>query len=385
MRIVHCATLISPDGAYGGPVRVACAHVRELTRRGHDATLIAAHRGFYQKIPTIYDGAPVQLFRATNLFPRLGFATTTAIGMLKWVFANRHHIDIVHIHLARDLVTLPVAMLCKMLRIPYVVQTHGMIDPSDRLLAKALDLLLTRPVLHTARAALYLRPIEKTELNTVARAELPCRELLNGISPVENPPQFRHTPQRVLFLARLQERKRPLDFVNMAQQLHQVFPAVDFCMVGPDEGQGSAVESAIAAGTVNGKLHWDGPIAPEKTASVIATSDLYVLPSHNEPFPMSVIEAMAAGIPVVIRDDCGLAPLVEQYGAGIVVDHSQESLNQAVQTLLSDSTRRRRAADAARELIRKHLSITSVLTQLEAIYQQALKPAKPSPSALFGS
>ena len=46
MRILHVVTLVSPDGAFGGPVRVAENLARELRRRGHDVTVAAAASGF---------------------------------------------------------------------------------------------------------------------------------------------------------------------------------------------------------------------------------------------------------------------------------------------------------------------------------------------------
>lgn len=376
MRVLHCATLISPDGAYGGPVRVACGQVRGLRARGHEALLMAASRGFGGQVPEQFDGAPVRLLRAWNPLPALGFATTTAPKMLAWLLRRRREFDVVHIHLARDLVTLPVAALCLALRIPYILQTHGMIDPSDRLLARILDAVAVRRVLRGASALLVLREIEREQLQTVARAQLPIHAVANGMPLPQHAPPLPEQPRRVLFLARLQQRKRPLAFIEAAQALGPEHQHVDFRLVGPDEGEGAAVRAAIAEQPLDGRLHWDGPVAADQAQEAMAQCDLYVLPSHDEPFPMSVLEAMSLGRPVIISHDCGLAERVRRAGAGIVIGPEGPTLEDALRCLLEDARLRRSCGEAGRDLVRTELSLEAVIDRLEPLYGAAAGPSR---------
>src|SRR3954447_26921767 len=108
MRVLHMVTLVTPDGAFGGPVRVAVNHVRELRRRGHDAVLVAAATGFGGLLPDHVEDVPAQLFPARRVAP-LGFSGLAAPEMLWWVRRELPRTDVVHVHLARDLITLPVA------------------------------------------------------------------------------------------------------------------------------------------------------------------------------------------------------------------------------------------------------------------------------------
>lgn len=61
MRILHVVTLLGPDGAYGGPARVALNQSAALIDRGHEVTVAAGTRGF-RVTPNRVDGVPVQLF-----------------------------------------------------------------------------------------------------------------------------------------------------------------------------------------------------------------------------------------------------------------------------------------------------------------------------------
>src|SRR6478672_7910698 len=163
MRILQVVGLLSPDGAYGGPARVALNQSAELIRRGHDVTVAAATRG-YRAPPTELDGVPLRLFGARTLLPRSGFPGMGAPGLVKWFRGSRARFDVVHIHFGRDLVVLPVALAARRHRIPYVLQTHGMVVPSSHPLARPLDALWTRKLLRDAKAVLYLTEQEHEQL-----------------------------------------------------------------------------------------------------------------------------------------------------------------------------------------------------------------------------
>ena len=90
-----------------------------------------------------------------------------------------------------------------------------------------------------------------------------------------------------------------------------------FTLVGPDEGEGPALRAALDG---ESQISWEGALAPGAIPRRMAAASVYVLPSVREPYPMSVLEAMSVGLPVVVSADCGLAPLVERTHCGIVTD-----------------------------------------------------------------
>jgi glycosyltransferase involved in cell wall biosynthesis len=100
----------------------------------------------------------------------------------------------------------------------------------------------------------------------------------------------------------------------------------------------------------------------------IARSHVFVLPSIGEVFPMTVLEAMAAGTPVVITRDCGIADMLESHDAALVCDSDVASLTESVETLLAEPTRAAQIAVHARKLLQDMLSIGSVVSRLDAIY-----------------
>ncbi|GHD45379.1 glycosyltransferase [Mycetocola manganoxydans] len=366
MRILSVVTLITPNGDYGGPVRVALNQAKALIARGHDVTVAGAHRGFPGAAPDELDGVPTALFPGRTIIPRVGFAGLASPGLDRWLRRNIGTFDIVHIHAARDFVTLPAARLARRAGVPFVLQTHGMIDPSSNPLARPLDAFLTRPLLGAAKRVFYLTPEEKRGLLSVGGSDLPLQELSNGV-PTPASTFARPESTEVLYLARLAPRKRPMVFVETANRLAAEHPEVRFTLVGPDEGEGPSVARAVSQAR-SGLLTWEGPLAPEETGRRMSSASIYVLPSVDEPFPMSVLEAMAHALPVVITESCGLAPIVTRAACGIVTDESQEAIDEAVRRLLSDPTSAREMGERGARTTREELSMPAVAEALETVY-----------------
>jgi glycosyltransferase involved in cell wall biosynthesis len=377
MKILHVVTLVSPDGAFGGPTRVAVNLCSALRDQGHDAVIAAGVNGF-DAPPTSLGGVPAHLFAARRVVPAFGHAPTYARALGGWIEEHAHKFDIVHIHLARDLVTLPVAARLHRMGIPYVVQTHGMVAPHGNPLARLIDRVWTIKLLHAAATVFHLNSVERQELCTVAGAGLTLRELRNGVPtpPTAIDIQGRGTLPEVLFLARLHERKRPEVFAEAALSLLRSGVEARFAIVGPPAGAEAGVDEIITQARSEGfdedRIRREPAVEPDLAGERMSRAAVYVLPSVREPFPMTVLEAMMLGIPVVIRPDNGLAEFVDTHRCGAVVDGGPESFAQAISDLLSDPAVARAMGGRARSAAQSEFGIASVGKQLELAYRQVL-------------
>jgi len=192
MNIVQVVTLVSPDGAYGGPVRVAQNQSSELSRRGHHVQVFAGARG---RVDSAYFGPGVRtrLFGALRIIPGTGFAGLCAPRMLPSLWRALKEADVVHLHLARDLVMLPAGLLCLIRGTPFVVQTHGMIDASEKKLARVLDGLLTLRVLRASQRCFWLTPEEHASLEVLlGRGHGSFERLVNGVPLADATLEYSH-------------------------------------------------------------------------------------------------------------------------------------------------------------------------------------------------
>jgi len=365
VRIAHVVTYSSSDGAFGGPTRVALGQAKALSRRGHEVTVYAGSPRD-EVVDLRRDGYRLRTFPVRRIAPFGGFATLWPEGMRHALRRDLADTDVAHVHLARDLVTLPAALLSGSHGVPYVVQTHGMIDASDRLLAKALDATATRRALRGARAWLVLTDKERADLASLAEGAR-VTHIANGVEPAPMPP-YDGRRDEVVFLARLHERKRPLAFVEMARALSDRLPTTTFRIIGPDEGEGEKVSAAIAASGMGDRLVWSGPLPPSETAGAVASARVYVLPSVNEVFPMSVLESFLAGTPVVTTSSLGIAPACERHGAAVVTDGSVAALADAVQEVRASPTRAEELRRGAQQYVQAELDIAAVAATLEHEY-----------------
>jgi glycosyltransferase involved in cell wall biosynthesis len=125
--------------------------------------------------------------------------------------------------------------------------------------------------------------------------------------------RIRPERQRVLFVGRLVDSKRPMDVVQAVMRLVGAGRPVELIVAGAGELQGRMEEAARAGGI---DARFLGFVNQSKLPSVYASSDVVVLPSNGiETWGLVVNEAMACGIPAVVSDAVGCGPDLIQPGA----------------------------------------------------------------------
>jgi len=370
MRIAQAVTLVSADGAFGGPLAVAIAQCRELAARGHEVTLLAAWDG---KLELRIPGVRVILSRGRRT-PGIGFSGVRAPSLTKWLREHSDDIDVLHVHAGRHALDLEIAVTARRAGLPYVLQTHGMVMPDRRPFARVLDRTVTRSVLRGAASVLTLTDTEAEGVRAVEPLAT-VRPVHNGLELSERPSDDNHKVPEVLFLARLHPRKRAPAFAEMARILTERGIEATFSIVGPDEGDLDDIEAFIQDNPTV-PLAYEGPITPGSGPSRIAQSDIYVLPSRGEVFPISVLEALSASTPVVLTSDCGIADQLAQADAASITDGTPEGLAHGVTELLLDADLRSRRATAGRKLIEGDLGVASMADEVEAAYRAAATDSK---------
>jgi glycosyltransferase involved in cell wall biosynthesis len=155
----------------------------------------------------------------------------------------------------------------------------------------------------------------------------------------------------------------------MAALVHRKVPDARFTLHGADEGSLATVRRLIAAHGLDDVVSYRGALDYAGAARAYAKAAVYVLPSVDEPFPMTVIEALSAGTPVVCTDSCGMADELERRGAAMVTDGSPQAMADVVCDLLADEKKRRALVKAGHRAVEEAFSIHAVAGRLEEIYR----------------
>lgn len=178
---------------------------------------------------------------------------------------------------------------------------------------------------------------------------------------------------RVLLAARLLWDKGVGEYVEAARRLKEANVPVDCLLAGmPDTGNPSSVSPQdVRDWHANGWITYLGHV--EDMAGLLDQIDIAVLPSYREGAPRSLIEAAAAGLPIVTTDVPGCREIVEHGVNGLLVPVRQVSpLVEAIQFLHEHPEERHQMGKAGRQKVLNELDQRIVFEQTLAVYQELL-------------
>lgn len=136
---------------------------------------------------------------------------------------------------------------------------------------------------------------------------------------------------------------------------------------------------------LSGRVRYVGPVAEEEKASLLAQSDLFVLPSTADTSSIALLEAMACGATCLALGVGGPAEILRDGVTGrLVPPHPTGALAQAVSELLASGSERGRLRAAAIEYVRREASIERTATRFMALYELLLGERRSDVRSLSG-
>jgi glycosyltransferase involved in cell wall biosynthesis len=180
--------------------------------------------------------------------------------------------------------------------------------------------------------------------------------------------ELRHS-QEVLFLGLIGPRKGTFDLIPAFADASVRYPDARLTIGG--NGEVEKAKALIASLQLDGRAVLAGWVGAEAKETLLRRSGIYVLPSYNEGLPMSVLEAMAAGLAVITTRVGGIPELITDGVDGLLIEPGdKEGLRQSIEALLRDGELRRRLAEAGRLRVEKNYSDQAILPMLQQIYQE---------------
>jgi glycosyltransferase involved in cell wall biosynthesis len=269
---------------------------------------------------------------------------------------------------------------------PLVIEPLGMYRPrgSNQLAKRIYHSLFTKGMLMRADAVIATSAAEMRELRgAVNGSKLALRR--NGIDTeafqkLPSGARFREQfkiaedEKLILFLGRIS----PIKNLEMLVEAFSVanLPNCHLVLAGPrsESGYFHKLKRLALSSCVNRKakacplLLLTGPIFGEDKLAALAAADLFVLPSLSESFGIAAAEAVAAGVPVLLTETCGLAPIIHRR-AGLAVPLGVESLIRGLRSMILDESLRDSTTSQRDEVI-KELSWEQPLNQTEELYKR---------------
>ncbi|MHC4472037.1 MAG: glycosyltransferase [Planctomycetota bacterium] len=175
----------------------------------------------------------------------------------------------------------------------------------------------------------------------------------------------------VTTVGRLAAQKGLFDLLRAAALVRDAAPEVRFLVAGRGELRGR-LEAKLDELSLGGTVRLLG-FRPD-VAKLLAGSDLMVLPSHWEGFGMVLLEAMAAGIPIVGTRVGAIPEVVAEGGTGLLVPpHDPDSLATAILRLVRHRDEARAMGRAGRQRLAEEFSIRRAVSAHEALYEELVR------------
>lgn len=394
----------SEHKAEGRPIRVA--HVAQLdddavsgidrTTSGVDRTVfgLLAHLGAYGVVPELWNLCRAQekisettlsSFRNVTL-PAHERSRSALFGLpeatRRFLDERRTEVDLLHLHS----VFIPDNVWAvKRGERPYVITPHGGYSPEvlrgrNRFLKTAWTWMHERRYVEGASLVHAVSPRELEQL----RATFKIDTLMFAPNAIDLPaetvtPQQRMSvsPKRIAFMGRLAIDHKGLDVLleGYARYVRSRGDASsELVIAGPDFRSGRGQLEALTASLLpEGGVRFPGPLFGEDKEALLRSARVFVHTSRWEGMPFAILEALARGCPVLLTPATNLGDVVQDYGAGVVVEGTTQAVCEGIARILeAPSDRYEAMCLAAQRLASERFAWPKVAEQVAAAYRTIL-------------
>ncbi|WP_414542634.1 glycosyltransferase [Nostoc sp. CCY0012] len=384
MRILHVIPSVSM--VRGGTSQAVLDMVQALQAKNVDAEIATTNDNGdglldvplqkcveYEKVPTWF-------------FPRFS-PTAKAVReyafswqLTQWLWQNMCQYDLVHIHALFSYPSTIAMAIARLQNLPYIVSPHGLL----------CEWSLQQS---TRKKQMYLRLIEKANINhcqavhfTSEQEQQEVSQLglsaLNFVLPLglSFPKQIGDARYKlrqslnipaeepiILFLSRLHPKKG-LDFLipSLSQLADRRFTFILAGSGSPDYE--SKIKSLLMSYGLSNRTHFAGFVEGENKNLLLQGSDLFVLTSYSENFGVAVLEALAAGLPVLITPGVALASMLEQHQLAYVVQQDVSEITNAILDFLNSPKLAQQMGERAHKFVLEKYTWENIAGKMIRVY-----------------
>jgi glycosyltransferase involved in cell wall biosynthesis len=380
MKIVQITARFFP--CLGGVESYVYCLSRKLVENGHEVTVYTSdlfgNRQARLPKSSKLGNVNVIRFRSVQVLP--GLSPTLVFPSLVNTLLKDRETDVIHVH---NYGYFPAysASFCRPLNgIPIVLSAHTTSKVSVGIFARRFyNETLGKFAVKMADHIICSTEDERNYLISVGADPLRTSVIPNGVdlekfaagsTSFSFKEKFDISGKIVLSVGRLSKEKG-LDYLLMAaSKVKNNLPRtrVNFVLVGPDCGEKARLSSLAQRLGIEENVLFAGPLRNAELASAYLESDVYVLPSLFESFGITLLEAMAAGKPIVASHYSAAPELLKNGAMGYLVNlYCPEEMAKALETLLIDDQLADRMGRTNR-LIAAQYSWNQIAEKIEKVY-----------------
>lgn len=338
----------------------------------------------YHQIPTYFFPKFAPRIRAVREFTFSGALTA-------WLWKHVDAYDLIHVHGLFSYPSTIAMTIARLKRVPYINQPHGLLCEwslqQSRLKKQVFLSLIERANLNHSNALQLTAEKERQEVDLlklkpekilvplglnisapIPDARWQLRQWLN--IPLEQPV--------ILFMSRLHAKKGLEYLIPALSQIRD--RTFSFVLAGNGTPAYEAeIDQLLVQAGIQARTHRPGFVTGQQKQLLLQGSDIFALTSHSENFGVVVLEAMAAGLALVLTPGVALSSLLHEEKVGYVTELEVAKIAEAIEHCLSHPEAARQIGERARRLVLERYSWENIAKQAishyEAIVRQQATPA----------
>jgi glycosyltransferase involved in cell wall biosynthesis len=389
MKALHVIPAVAPR--YGGPSRAVLEMARAIQSQGVQPLIVTTDADGPDRLavpvgtPTTYKGVSVLFFKR-----QWSESFKYSHGLATWLERSVDGFDVAHIHAILSHACIAAARACRRHGVPYVVRPLGTLDPwslGQKSLRKRLLWRLGAKRAFEGAAAVHYTAAQEQRLAEEFTGGgrgvvIPLGvddELLETASTTssfrDSHPPLSKSPY-VLVLGRLHPKKGLEQFLDVFLYLtgEQAFSAWRLVVAGDGAPEYVGRLRRLAEERQGGgRVVFTGWLDGMERVSALREATVVALVSHQENFGLSIVEAMACGVPVLVSRHVNLAEEIEGAGAGWVTSLDRAALRETLRGVLGADDEWAARGRAGRELVRERFVWSSVALELTKLYRSILR------------
>lgn len=376
MNILHITQSLDPS--WGGIARVLPMLAQQLNAAGQTCRL-AVLKGDRFGVPAVVPGVEVLAFE-----PKAKSKLGSSPAFNREIAALVGWADVVHLHGLWSGQNWSAGKAAQKQNKPLIVTPHSMMMPwawnRSGWKKRPIGWLFEHANLRNAARIHALAEGEAAHIRALGFNQN-VAVIPNAIEPseFETHPSAESLEKRfpaaksakwVLFLGRIAEQKGIIEAMRACFDTLSSGDKWHFFAAGPDEfGMTPMLKAAVARKALVDRVTFAGMLSREDVLACLGRASILLQPSKSEGLSMSILEAMASGLPVVISDACNM-PEVEEHGAGKVVAPERRAIASALRQMVAVSDEERRSmGQKGRMLVRKNFAWSAVTPRYVQMYK----------------
>lgn len=241
-----------------------------------------------------------------------------------------------------------VSQLCRILKMKYLPKLHGGDLPNRILRSPKMCDMIFKNAYRNVAPSLYLLEAFSN------RGYAPIQYIPNTIELKNYPFKLReNTAPKLLWVRSFTSIYNPEMAIMVFQELKKEYPQAELCMVGPDK-DGTLLKIKTLAKRKKLNVKFTGKLSKQEWIKLSEGYDVFINTTHFDNTPVSVIEAMALGLPIVSTNVGGITYLLENNKTALLVnDNDMHGMTMAIKDIIQNRDLKQHLVKNAQHLVQE--------------------------------